>query len=145
MMLDGVPRTLTQAQLLKQNNIDVDIVFNFIADDSVIIDKLMGRRICPSCNKNYNVCNIDRDGYFMPAILPKKLPSYCDTCNIHLVVRDDDKESIILERLQTYKVKTEPILQYYREITTVIDFEAKRGVDDFDKMRDILISHTKHF
>ena len=132
-MLDGMPRTITQAKLLTENDISVDLVFNFYANESIIIEKLMGRRICPCCNRNYNVAHVDRDGYYMKAILPNKKSTECDDCNgVKLVIRDDDKESIISERLQIYKQKTEPILDYYRGTnTTVIDFEAKRGVDDF--------------
>lgn len=108
----------------------------------------MGRRVCPNCNRNYNVANIDRDGYKMKPLLPKLNPSYCDDCpTVSLVVRDDDKENIILERLQIYKQKTEPILDFYRDKkdTVVLDFEAKKGVDDFPELRDILTANTKHF
>ena len=60
----------------------------------------MGRRLCPNCNQNYNVCHIDRDGYFMKAILPKNKITHCDNCNdVRLIIRDDDKENIIRERL----------------------------------------------
>lgn len=100
MLLDGMPRTVAQAKLLPASNINVDIVFNFFAQDSIIMEKLMGRRVCPNCNRNYNVAHIDRDGYFMKALLPTKKLNYCDDCpDIHLVIRDDDKENIISERL----------------------------------------------
>jgi len=105
------------------------------------LEKLMGRRVCPKCNRNYNVTSIDRDGYFMKPLLPKKDPKCCDDCaGVSLVVRDDDKESIIRERMEIYREKTEPILDYYKEqqSTVVIDFEAKRGVDDFPKMKELL-------
>ena len=98
------------------------------------MEKLMGRRVCPSCNRNYNVAHIDRDGYYMKALLPVKKATHCDDCtDVHLVIRDDDKENIITERLEIYKKKTMPILDFYREKkeTVVIDFEAKKGVDDF--------------
>ena len=100
----------------------------------------MGRRVCPICNTNYNVAHIDRDGYYMKALLPKKSPHHCDHDGAHLVIRDDDKENIILERMEIYKEKTEPILDYYRgkSETIVIDFEPKRGVDDFPKMKEVL-------
>ena len=108
----------------------------------------MGRRVCPKCNRNYNVASIDRDGYKMKPLLPKGRPTHCDDCpDVHLVIRDDDKENIIRERLQIYKDKTEPILDFYRIETKikVIDFEAKRGVDDFPELKDMLAEHTKHF
>jgi adenylate kinase len=84
----------------------------------------------------------------MKALLPNKKQGHCDDCGtVKLVVRDDDKENIIKERLEIYKEKTEPILDFYRgqKDTQVISFEAKRGVDDFPEMRDYLQKHINHF
>jgi adenylate kinase len=148
MLIDGMPRTVAQAKMLPEFGINIDIVFNFFNTDSILMEKLMGRRVCPSCGKNYNVADIDRDGYKMGPLLPKKNNLECDNCpGVKLVIRDDDKENIIKERLEIYKEKTVPILDYYQDQpeTKVIDFEAKRGVDDFPELRDILIEHTKHF
>lgn len=127
-MLDGMPRTLAQAQHLSDMEIPINLVLNFIHRDDILLEKLMGRRVCPVCNRNYNVAHIDRDGYFMKALLPEKDHQNCDDCvTVPLVVRDDDKENIIAERMEIYKEKTEPILDFYkqREDTLVIDFEAK--------------------
>ena len=148
MLLDGMPRTIAQAELLPKYGINIDIVFNFYNTDSILLEKLMGRRVCPSCGTNYNVADIDRDGYKMGPLLPKKDPHCCDNCpGVKLVVRDDDKQNIIMERLQIYKQKTEPILDFYRgkSGTFVLDFEAKKGVDDFPELKQILTAHTKHF
>lgn len=112
------------------------------------MEKLMGRRVCPSCNRNYNVADINRDGYLMKPLLPKLNSTHCDDCpSIHLVVRDDDKENIISERLMIYKQKTEPILDFYRSKpeTKVVDFEAKKGVDDWPALKDLLTTHIKNF
>ena len=73
----------------------------------------------------------------MKAILPKN-SGHCDLCGSILIIRDDDKENIIKERMLIYKEKSEPILNYYRDFCSVIDFEAKNGVDDFPNMRDLL-------
>ena len=140
-MLDGMPRTLAQAERLSEMRIPINLVLNFVHRDDILLEKLMGRRVCPACNRNYNVAHIDRDGYFMRALLPEKDPHHCDDCeSVPLVVRDDDKENIIAERMQIYRDKTEPILDYYKRQadTLVIDFEAKKGVDDFPRMRDLL-------
>ena len=79
----------------------------------------------------------------MKPLLPNKNASCCDDCaGVKLVVRDDDKESVIRERLQLYKDKTQPILDYYiknaREETRVIDFEAKKGVGDYPAIKTLL-------
>ena len=141
LILDGMPRTVSQAQMLEEDNMKIDLIFNFVNRDDILLEKLMGRRVCPECNRNYNICAIDRDGYFMKALLPEKDPKKCDDCEVvHLVVRDDDKENIIKERMEIYREKTEPILDFYKKNTSavVIDFEAKRGVDDFPQMKQLL-------
>ena len=95
-----MPRTINQAVKLR-DIIHIDFVFNFFNRDEILVQKLMGRRVCPNCNKNYNVADINTpDGYVMSPLLPKKDVSKCDDCgNVKLVVRDDDKESIIRDRL----------------------------------------------
>ena len=127
--------------MLGESGFGIDLIFNFINREDILLEKLMGRRVCPSCNRNYNVTEIDRDGYYMKPLLPEKDPKFCDDCpGVHLVIRDDDKENIIRERQQIYKDKTEPILDYYKQqdATQVINFEPKRGVDDFPKMKKVL-------
>ena len=119
----------------------MDLIINFFNREEILIEKLMGRRVCPNCGKNYNVATIDtEDGYKMDPLLPKKDPEFCDNCpGVRLVVRDDDKESIIKERLQLYKDKTEPILDFYRSMgTRVVDYEAKRGVGDYPNVKEIV-------
>ena len=99
LILDGMPRTLQQAQMLADHDIKIDLVFNFMNRPDILLEKLMGRRVCPNCGRNYNVTEIDRDGYYMKPLLPKGDPTICDDCpGVKLVVRDDDKENIILER-----------------------------------------------
>ena len=80
------------------------------------------------------MAEIDRKGYYMKALLPKKKEGFCDNCpTVRLVVRDDDKENVIKERMKIYHKKTAPILDYYqkKKDTHIITFEAKKGVDDF--------------
>ena len=122
-------------------NIPVNLIFNFINRPDILLEKLMGRRVCPVCGRNYNIAAIDRDGYFMKALLPERDEKECDDHpGVKLIVRDDDKENIIKERMEIYREKTEPILDFYKgkEGTIVIDFEAKRGVDDFPQMQALL-------
>ena len=143
LLLDGMPRTVEQAEML-EGHLTVDVVFNFLTRDDILVEKLMGRRICPLCNRNYNHAHIDRDGYYMKALMPEKSPDHCGSCgngdDVPLIIRDDDKESIILERQEIYKQKTEPILDYYRARpgTTVIDCDPKRGVDDFPMIKKLV-------
>ena len=74
---------------------------NFHTREDIVLEKLMGRRVCPVCSRNYNLTHIDRDGIFMWALLPKGDPNLCDDCDqISLVVRDGDEENIILECME---------------------------------------------
>jgi adenylate kinase len=143
MIFDGVPRTVTQAKMMR-DFLRIDLVINFYNREDILLEKLMSRRVCPSCNKNYNVADINRDGYVMKPLLPKKDHSKCDECNVKLVVRDDDKESIIRDRLEVYHKQTKPIIDFYKGTdTTVVDFEAKKGVDDYPQVKAILKEHLK--
>jgi adenylate kinase len=144
LILDGVPRTIKQAKMLKDAGVRVDLIINFFNREEILLEKLMGRRVCPSCSRNYNIADINTaDGYHMKPLLPKKKVGECDDCNgVKLVVRDDDKESIIRDRLNVYKEKTEPILDFYKTVcaheTIVVDFEAKKGVNDYPEVKRIL-------
>ena len=147
-LFDGVPRTIKQAEIMQQE-MPVDVVLNFTTPFSVILEKLMGRRVCPCCQRNYNVASIDRDGYFMKPMLPKKSPNHCEDCgdgkSVALIVRDDDKESVIRERMDIYHQKTEPILAFLRASgkTKVLDLDPKRGVDDFPMVRKVVQSELQ--
>lgn len=144
MILDGVPRTIKQAEMLHKAGVKIDLIINFFNRDEILMEKLMGRRVCPCCGRNYNIADINtKDGYHMKPLLPKKNVDECDDCSgVKLTVRDDDKESIIRDRLNLYKEKTEPILDYYKTVcakdTKVVDFEAKKGVNDYPEVKRIL-------
>lgn len=124
----------------------IDLVLNFFNRDDILVEKMMGRRVCPECNKNFNVASIDTaDGYRMAPLLPKGTePHLCDNHGkerIDLVTRADDKEEIIMERLQIYKAETLPILDFYKSEspqTLVVDIEAKRGKEDYPMVKQLL-------
>lgn len=145
LILDGVPRTVKQAELLSQF-LSIDLVLNFEHRDDILMEKLMGRRICPVCNKSFNVAAIDtEDGYVMPPLLPKgEDPTVCDNSEhahpVKLVSRADDVESVILDRLELYKKETLPVLDFYRNDpnTIVIDFEAKKGKADYPHVKQFI-------
>lgn len=122
----------------------INLVINFFSREDILVEKLMGRRVCPTCGKNYNVASINtEDGYEMSPLLPKNDKDYCDKCpSSKLVIREDDMEYVIRHRLETYKKETQPLLDFYhkKENTTVIDFEAKKGVDDYPEVKKIVES-----
>jgi adenylate kinase len=144
LILDGVPRTVKQAEMLSEFT-EVDLILNFVNREDILVQKLCGRRVCPDCNKNFNIADVNTDGYVMEPLLPKgDDPTVCDAhgdAQVKLIMREDDKEEIILSRLETYKSETLPILDYYQGNTStpVIEFEAKRGKKDYPTIKEMLL------
>ena len=142
-ILDGVPRTVSQAESIARFA-QINLLVNFHSRDDVLVQKMMGRRLCPSCNKNFNVAEVKTEcGYEMAPLLPAGDPEFCDDPShqpTKLIQRDDDREEVILERLELYRSETLPILEFYQEHehTQVINFEAKRGVDDYPILKSLL-------
>ena len=78
LILDGVPRTLKQAEMINKF-MDIDLVLNFYNRDDILMQKIIGRRVCPCCGKNFNVADVNSDGYVMAPLLPKGPdPTICD-------------------------------------------------------------------
>ncbi len=103
-ILDGFPRTIPQAESLDASGIRIDVVVNLHADESVIVERLSGRRDCPKCGAIYHIKN-----------KPPKKPDTCDACQGALITRDDQKEEVIQNRLQVYRKQTEPLIRYYEK------------------------------
>jgi len=103
-ILDGFPRNIEQADALKEMTA-VDYVIKFYADEDFIIKRLLSRRKCPGCGKNYNL---------ITSMKPKNDNEMCDICNVKLEKRVDDNEETIKERLKLYEKETEPLMEYYK-------------------------------
>ena len=106
-ILDGFPRTLVQArgldEALEKANKFINCVILVDATDSQIIDRLSGRRVCENCNAVYHLVN-----------MPPKKENICDICGGKLVLRKDDTEEVIKDRLKTYHEQTSPLEDYYK-------------------------------
>jgi adenylate kinase len=104
-LLDGFPRTVAQAELLdrwlREHGRRVDAVISLVVDDKALVSRLSARRTCPNDGSTYHMVNS-----------PPQREGICDACRGPLVQRDDDKESTILARLQTYRDQTEPVLRW---------------------------------
>lgn len=128
-ILDGFPRNV--AQMLKfEEKHAINLVINCVLDEEILVEKLLGRRSCENCGKSYNLCNIAKKGYDMPAILPQK-SGFCDICQGKLVAREDDTETVIRKRMREYAEKTAILLDLFRKKGVLVDFAPKRGVKDF--------------
>lgn len=115
--LDGFPRTIKQAEALA-GFVRIDTVLNLQAPDSIIIDRLSGRRMCRKCQAIFHIRNI-----------PPKKEGVCDKCNGELYLRDDDREETVKKRLETYRLQTEPLIGYYKEKGILKDVDAGQQVD----------------
>ena len=102
-VLDGFPRTIPQAEaldeILKELNIVLDAVINIEADDSILIDRIVGRRVCPNCKAGYHVKN-----------LKPKVEGICDICGEKLVQRKDDTEETVKNRLDKMKEQLSQVI-----------------------------------
>ena len=107
-ILDGYPRSPKQAEalerILKTSGKKLNHVLHIELEDETIIDRLSKRRSCPECGAIFHLDN-----------KPPKAKGKCDTCNTELVQRNDDKPEVIRRRLEVYREKTQPLLDFYEK------------------------------
>ena len=103
-ILDGVPRTLAQAEALDAKGVRIDHVVSIEVDDSVIEGRMTGRRVCSNCGASYHVV----------ANAPKT-EGVCDLCQGSLIIRKDDAPETVRHRLEVYHASTEVLKQYYNQ------------------------------
>lgn len=126
MIFDGFPRTIPQAEaldvMLKELNIPIDFVINVDVADELIIDRMAGRTVCPSCGASYHKVN-----------KPSKISGKCDVCGADLIQREDDKAETVKKRLDVYHEQTEPLISFYRSQGKLVDID---GVGAVEEVRD---------
>lgn len=102
-LLDGYPRTIPQAQALRDTNIKIDHVIEIAVEDEEIVQRISGRRVHVASGRVYHV-----------ELNPPKVVGIDDETGDSLIHRDDDREEIIRNRLAVYKEKTAPLIDYYK-------------------------------
>jgi adenylate kinase len=116
-LLDGFPRTIPQAEALKELlaklNIELDMAVNLDVARDVILDRLTTRRTCTGCGAIYNVKS-----------KPPKTEGVCDECGAEVVQRDDETEEAISNRLDVYNEKTAPLVSYYEKEGQLVTVNA---------------------
>jgi len=127
-LLDGYPRTVSQAKalddMLKEMNSRLDAVVNIVVDKDIILERMVGRRVCKDCGYTYHV-----------RYQPPKTQGVCDQCGGELYQREDDKLNSVRNRLRIYEEKTKPIIDYYKGRGMLININ---GMQSFDAVyRDI--------
>jgi len=110
-ILDGFPRTVQQAQALEKIT-KIDAIIRVIVPEWIIIERLSNRRICSNCGTIYNL------RYLKP-----KVEDVCDKCGGKLYQREDDKPEVVKERLKVYERQTQPLIEYYRQKTPILEVE----------------------
>ena len=103
-ILDGVPRTIAQAEALEKAGIIFDHVVSLEISDAEIEARMEGRRFCSGCGATYHIHNV-----------PSKVEGVCDNCGGQLEIRDDDKPETVKHRLEVYHIETEPLKEFYSE------------------------------
>ena len=104
-ILDGVPRTLAQAQALEDKGVKIDHVVSIEVDDEAIEGRMTGRRVCAKCGASYHV-----------VANPPRVEGVCDSCGGELIIRKDDKPETVRHRLEVYHASTEVLKDFYGKL-----------------------------
>ena len=119
-ILDGFPRNIAQAEaldkMLAAKGSKIDAVVYVICDDEVIMDRVTTRRVCEKGGASFNV-----------KYMPTKVEGICDVCGGNVIQRSDDKPETVAKRLETYRVNTQPLIDFYNERGIIV--EGNNNVD----------------
>lgn len=127
-MLDGFPRTVVQAEALSKF-IDIDLVISLEIEKELILSRISGRRVCPSCKATYHISRLNGR-------------TDCENCGAELIQRADDSESTVLDRLSVYHKQTEPLIAYYKEKGKLVSLDVNAGVDEcLERLLSLIEAH----
>lgn len=128
-LIDGYPRTLPQAEsfdtILKHAGMQLDAVLLLNVDDQEVVERICGRRICVKCGHSHHL------RYLAP-----RVADICDACGGKLEQRKDDSESVIRQRLETFRTSTIPVIDYYRQHHL---FQEVSGVGNVETVTEALM------
>ncbi len=133
-LFDGFPRTLAQAEALREQGVDIDAVIEIDVDDEEIIRRMSGRRVHPGSGRTYHI-----------VFNPPKVEGKDDVTGEPLVQRDDDTEETVRKRLQVYHDQTEPLIGYYTKWAEEGGAGAPRyiripGIGKVEEIRDAIFA-----
>ena len=114
-LLDGFPRTIPQADAMKEAGITVDFVLEFDVPDEIIVDRIIGRRVHAGSGRVYHV-----------KYNPPKTENKDDVTGVELTIRKDDQEETVRKRLVEYHQLTAPLIQYYQKEAQMSDVKYNR-------------------
>lgn len=122
-ILDGFPRTVSQAEALDKMGVQIDKVVEINVPDEKITARMSGRRVCESCGNSYHI-----------EYKPTKVEGICDACGAKVVQRIDDKPETVKARLATYHEKTAPLKDYYAAKGKLVTVEGQEEIADTSKL-----------
>jgi adenylate kinase len=131
-LLDGFPRTVYQAEkfdvYLKEKNSAIDKVLDIDVEKDILIDRMIGRRVCKNCGATYHVKN-----------MPPKKEGICDVCGGEIYQRADDTLETVSNRLQVYLEQTSPLIDYYEKAGNIAHINGAGALDKvFSKIVEVL-------
>lgn len=131
-LLDGFPRTIAQAEALQELTADlnktIDYVLHVDVPEEKLVERLTGRRICPTCGTTYHV-----------VYNPPKEEGICDKDGSQLIQRDDDQPETVKKRLAVNVEQTQPLLDFYQDKGYLVKVDGDRDIDDvFSDIESIL-------
>ncbi len=118
-ILDGMPRTIAQADALNENGIEIDKVISIETDDETIIKRMAGRRVCPKCGASYHI-----------QAAPPSKDGICDNCGDELVIRKDDDPDTLRKRLEVFHTETKPLIDYYQKRNRLSSVSNKNSIEE---------------
>ncbi len=119
-ILDGYPRTVSQAEFLADFTSDMKVAaVNIAVDQGLIVKRLSGRRFCQNCGTIYNI-----------SFSPPVKDGICDKCGTELSRRKDDYEDVIRERLRVYDEKTQPVVDYYENSGAYFEVDGNKSPEE---------------
>lgn len=118
-ILDGVPRTIAQAESLEKAGIKFDDVVSIEIADEAIMERMSGRRVCEKCGASYHIIN-----------KKSKVEGVCDLCGGKTVIRKDDQPATVLDRLKAYHEQTEPLVDFYRTRGKLAEIKFRPSIEE---------------
>jgi adenylate kinase len=133
-LFDGFPRTIPQADAMKEARVPIDYVLEIDVPDAAIVQRMSGRRVHVASGRTYHVL-----------FNPPKLPGKDDITGEDLIQREDDREETVLKRLAIYHAQTEPLLAYYDKWAKTGDprapkYRSVNGLGSVDEIRDACLA-----
>lgn len=133
-LFDGFPRTIPQADAMKDAAVPIDFVLEIAVPDDAVVERISGRRVHPASGRSYHV-----------KFNPPKVAGRDDLTGEPLLQRDDDKEETVKKRLAVYHAQTEPLVAYYRQWAASGDLRAPKyrsvdGMGSVDAIKDAVLA-----